>query len=256
MNQSNTALAVTSLSYSLGKKQLLRDISVTLEKAKVYVLLGPNGAGKSTFLSQIFSNHKSDVLFYGQHKSKWERQEFARNIAFLPQQSGLTFSFTALEVVEMGATPLTLSNAEVAQRVKWAMELLDVSHLSHQPYPILSGGEKQRIHVARILTQLAQSTEPLIVLDEPTSALDLAHQHKLLSLLREKTQDGATVLLVLHDLNLASQYADELLFLKDGELVLQGTPWDTFSNSLVGEIYGYPIDVLPHPKGEHPLIVS
>ncbi|WP_025739903.1 heme ABC transporter ATP-binding protein [Salinivibrio socompensis] len=254
------ALNVRDLSYSLNGRQLLNRINISFGAGQLHVLLGPNGAGKSTLLKQIMSSsHLSgQVDFWATPKTAWQGETFAKQVAFLPQSSGLTFAFTVREVVEMGATPLQASQAQIAALADEQLQQWDIIHLANRPYPILSGGEKQRVHMARISLQLAQTdpTHAIMLLDEPTSALDITHQHYTLQRCRALADRGMTVILVLHDLNLASRYADRLYFLKQGEMVLTGTPWQCFNSEQVESIYQYPLTVIQHPEHTCPLIVT
>ncbi|WBA15923.1 heme ABC transporter ATP-binding protein [Salinivibrio proteolyticus] len=256
----DSALQISKLSYALNGRQLLSEIDIAFTAGQLHVLLGPNGAGKSTLLKQLISDkhQHGSVQFWQQPKSQWQGDEFARRVAFLPQHSGLTFAFSAQEVVEMGATPLKANREQIAALASEQLTAWDISHLAHRPYPILSGGEKQRVHMARVSLQLAQTApdQAILMLDEPTSALDITHQHYTLKRCRALADQGMTVLLVLHDLNLAAQYADQLHFLKAGRIVLSGDPWQCFSSDRVADIYQYPLTVLTHPEHDCPLIVS
>lgn len=257
---SDIALNVRDLSYSLNGRQLLNRINVSFAAGQLHVLLGPNGAGKSTLLKQVMSDsHPSgQVDFWAMPKAAWHGERFAKQVAFLPQSSSLTFAFTVKEVVQMGATPLQANQAQIAALADEQLQQWDITHLANRPYPILSGGEKQRVHMARIALQLIQTdpTRAIMLLDEPTSALDITHQHYTLQRCRSLADQGMTVVLVLHDLNLASRYADRLYFLKQGEMVLTGTPWQCFESEQVAKIYQYPLKVIEHPEHACPLIVT
>ncbi|SIN88065.1 heme ABC transporter ATP-binding protein [Salinivibrio sp. ES.052] len=257
---SDIALDVRNLSYSLNGRQLLNRINVSFAAGQLHVLLGPNGAGKSTLLKQMMSGQQQSghVNFWATPKTAWHGEIFAKHVAFLPQSSGLTFAFTVKEVVKMGATPLKASQSQIATMADEQLHRWEISHLANRPYPILSGGEKQRVHMARISLQLVQTdpTRAIMLLDEPTAALDITHQHYTLQRCRALADQGMTVIVILHDLNLASRYADQLYFLKQGEIVLSGTPWQCFDSDQVVDIYHYPLTVIPHPEHACPLIVT
>ncbi|OOE69586.1 heme ABC transporter ATP-binding protein [Salinivibrio sp. IB868] len=257
---SRTALHVQHLHYTLGQRPLLRDINVAFQSGQLHVLLGPNGAGKSTLLKQLMSeqHQQGDVLFWSASRATWPRDTFARQVAFLPQTSELTFAFTVKDVVEMGGTPLKANRKQIRALAEEQLHQWHVSHLAHRAYPTLSGGEKQRVHMARISMQLAHTepTRAMMMLDEPTSALDISHQHQTLMQCRALVDQGMTVIIVLHDLNLASRYADYLYFMKQGEMVLSGTPWQCFTHHQMTEIYQHPLTVMTHPTHACPLIVT
>lgn len=253
------AIQTHQLSVSIGNKQLLKPTSVALQSGQLTVLLGPNGAGKSTLLKAMIGELRANgkVEVFGQARSNWRSERLARLLAVLPQSSELTFPFSVREVVELGALPLSVSKLQLDDIVDKNLALTDVSHLQHRPYPMLSGGEKQRVHFARVLTQLAQAGEQaILLLDEPTSALDLAHQHNTLKLAKQQAEQGACVVAVIHDLNLAAQYADRILLLEQGSLVADGSPWEVLSERRIEAVYGYPITVMPHPRADYPLLVS
>ncbi|NVO99530.1 heme ABC transporter ATP-binding protein, partial [Photobacterium damselae subsp. damselae] len=132
-----------------------------------------------------------------------------------------------------------------------------VDHLANRLYPTLSGGEKQRVHFARVLTQLSHSGKQcILMLDEPTSALDLAHQHHTLEIAQALSQQGAAVIIVIHDLNLAAQYADRLIILNQGKIQADGTPWQVLTPISVENVYGWPVQVIAHPEHNYPVILA
>ncbi|EJL6721973.1 heme ABC transporter ATP-binding protein [Vibrio alginolyticus] len=256
MNQ--IVLSGKNISMTYGNRVVLDDINIDIRAGEVTALLGPNGAGKSTLLKllcgEISSNHH--ITYFGKQKHDWEPEKSAKHIAMLPQHSTLTFPFLAREVVELGAIPLSLSNKETIKLALHYMEQTDVLHLAESLYPSLSGGEKQRLHLARVMTQLHQSGEKrILMLDEPTSALDLAHQHNTLKIARETAKaQNAAVVVVLHDLNLASQYADRLVLLHNGKLVCDDTPWNALTSERIEQVYGYRSIVTKHPTLDFPQV--
>lgn len=241
-----------------GNRIVLDDISIDIRAGEVTALLGPNGAGKSTLLKLLCGEipSQNDIEYFGKQKNDWAPSESAKHIAMLPQHSTLTFPFLAKEVVELGAIPLSITNKETTQLALQYMEQTDVLHLADRLYPALSGGEKQRLHLARVLTQLHQSGErKILMLDEPTSALDLAHQHNTLKIAREAAkQHNAAVVVVLHDLNLASQYSDRLVLLHNGKLVCDDTPWNALTPERIEHVYGYRSIVTKHPTLNFPQV--
>ncbi|MGR5094148.1 heme ABC transporter ATP-binding protein [Vibrio maritimus] len=254
-----TAISAKNITMTFGERVILDNIDVELYSGQVTTLLGPNGAGKSTLLKLLCGETSSsvDIEYFDRHKNQWSAQELSRHMGLLPQHSTLSFPFLASEVVELGAIPLSLSNQATKELALNYMHSADVAHLAKRLYPSLSGGEKQRVHLARVLTQLHLSGDrKILMLDEPTSALDLAHQHNTLAIARELAdKENAAVVVVLHDLNLAAQYSDRLLVLDKGKIVSDGKPWEALSSELIQEVYGYSALVTPHPTLDFPTVL-
>lgn len=255
-----SAIALHRVSVQLGQQPILKDITLELAGGAVTALLGPNGAGKSTLLRCIardLDGASGEVAFFGREASQWSREHLARHLGMLRQFSSLTFNFKVHEVVELGGIALDASQRMISDIARQSMRQTEILHLAERYYPGLSGGEKQRVHLARVLTQLAQSDgQTVLLLDEPTSALDLAHQHKTLALARQMAREGAAVIVVLHDLNLASQYADRLLLMAEGEIVADGTPQVVLTAENIQQVYHWPVTVMAHPTQHYPYIVS
>jgi len=252
------SLEAHNLSVKIGTKTIINDISLEIRAGEVTTLLGPNGAGKSTLLKALCRETESSgvIEYFGHGPEKWPPARLAKHMGMLPQHSTLTFPFLAQEVVELGGIPLGASNKEMKNITQEYMALADVSHLAQRLYPSLSGGEKQRVHLSRVLTQLHDSGDQcILMLDEPTSALDLAHQHNTLKIARQLADvRNAAVIVVLHDLNLAAQYSDRLIMLKGGDIVSHGSPWETLRPELIEQVYGYHSIVEKHPTMSFPQV--
>lgn len=256
MNAVN-ALSVRNLSYSLAGRSLLNNISFELFGGELTVLLGPNGAGKSTLLKCLAGEqHATGEIGYLGRK-EWSAHELAQHMALLPQHSTLNFPFTAQEVIELGSTPLSMTRRECRYNAQHYSELTHTQHLRSRLYPTLSGGEKQRIHMARVLLQLHQAEQQaILLLDEPTSALDPEHQHQTLRLARRLAHEqNYCVVVVLHDLNLAAQYGDRLLTLAHGEIFQHGSPWDVLTPEHIETLYGYHTQIISHPTMGYPVVL-
>ncbi|MDT3293993.1 heme ABC transporter ATP-binding protein [Shewanella sp. PP-He15 brown] len=254
-----TKLSISKLDVSIGQKMVLSDINVQFKPSAVTALLGPNGAGKSTLLKalcQEISTPRQSIRLGHSQLADWPRGELAKSLAVLPQHASLTFPFTVSEVVAMGLYPLTISHKEGETLVAEQLAQVGLTHLAKRSYPTLSGGEKQRVQLARVLTQLSQSPfPPILLLDEPTSALDLAQQHRVLELAQNLAHQHAyTVIVVLHDLNQAARYSDQLIVLKQGRIVSEGTPAEALSVDTIREVWDYEPVYLAAPQGGHPLI--
>ncbi|ENM5840568.1 heme ABC transporter ATP-binding protein [Vibrio mimicus] len=248
----------SDLCVTYGSRLVLDHVHITLRCGEVAALLGPNGAGKSTLLKLLSGEMAStgSLRYFDLPSEQWPAEKLARHLGILPQQSTLSFPFTAQEVVELGAIPLRLPRKEVERVARYYMQKTDVLHLASSLYPSLSGGEKQRLHLARVLTQLHQAgKQRILMLDEPTSALDLAHQHNTLQLARQlANEEECAVVVVLHDLNLAAQYADRMILLHQGKIVCDATPWQALTAERIEQVYGYQALIAAHPTQDFPMV--
>ncbi len=253
-------LEIRQFDYEVGGRCLLQVPHLDLYAGQFTVIVGPNGAGKSTLLKGISGdlNRSRDGMRLHHHPvSQWPATALARHLGFLPQHSQLAFGFAATDVVAMGAYPLRLSAQQQADAVTRAMDATDTLGLRDKSYLTLSGGEKQRVQLARVLLQLSQAeSPPLLLLDEPTSALDLAQQHRLCQRMRQLAhQRQYGVVAVLHDLNLAHRYADRVLVVEQGRLVADGPPETVLDLTQVADTWGYQGQVLAVPGCDYRVIV-
>jgi iron complex transport system ATP-binding protein len=262
--QDAASLAACAVSYFVRHKCLLDAVSVRLVPGRVLAVIGPNGAGKSTLLRLLAGEIMPGggvVRLDGKPFCGWQRRERARRVAVLPQQCTLTAALTSLEVALLGRIPHS-SNGDNATDLAIAREALaamDATHLSSRLFPSLSGGEKSRVQAARVLTQIweppADGGGRFLLLDEPTAALDYAHQHDLLTRVRQLISERIGVLVILHDLNLAAQYADDILVMMNGRMVAEGAPKNVFQAGLLSEVFGMPLTVFAHPH-DHRLMIA
>ncbi|MGA5124328.1 heme ABC transporter ATP-binding protein [Streptomyces pseudogriseolus] len=244
-----------SVSVRLGDRQVLTDVDVRVRAGEVLALVGPNGAGKSTLLSVLAADlppAAGSVRIHGRDAAEWSAPELALRRAVLPQSATLSFPFTVADVVRMGRAPWTGARPEEDEAaVAEAMAATEVTAFAGRPFSALSGGERARAALARVLAQHA----PLLMLDEPTAALDLRHQELVLRLCRERARAGDAVVVVLHDLGLAAAYAHRVAVLGSGRVEAEGPPEDVFTESLLTRVYDQPVEVLPHPHGGTPLVL-
>ncbi|MFH1996203.1 MAG: ABC transporter ATP-binding protein [Candidatus Omnitrophota bacterium] len=234
-------LEIKGITCGYGKRLVLRDLSLTVGSREFVGVLGPNGAGKTTLLRAIIRALRilrGEVFYKGTDVGSLTRSGIAGEIAVLPQLFETPFSFSAEEIISLGRFP-HMKRFERFKRkdigiVRRAMELADVSHLGRRKLNELSGGERQRVLLAQCLAQ-----EPkLLLLDEPTTHLDIGHQIYVLDLLkRMKKSEGLTVIMVMHDINLASDYCDKIVLLKDGALFAYGAPSDVLTYRTIEELY-------------------
>ncbi|MUZ63455.1 heme ABC transporter ATP-binding protein [Agrobacterium vitis] len=222
---------------------LLDRISLRLVPGRFTVIIGPNGAGKSTLLKLLCGDLRADsgkIAYDGQDITRLKPQYLARRRGVLPQSTSLSFPFTALEVVRMGA--MASGTARPMQAARQALARVGLSTFEARPYQALSGGEQQRVQFARVLAQLPTAVDETgpraLFLDEPTSSLDLTHQISVLEIARTFAADGGMVLAVLHDLNLAAEFADSLIVLDGGQLIAEGPPQTVIRDDIIASVYG------------------
>lgn len=239
-------------------RTLLKNVSFELEQGDFMVLLGGNGAGKSTLLKTIANSlplsYQGSVQLKEQDLYNWSAVGLARERAVLSQNIVLSFPMTVLDVVLLGRYPYEKGRHYSKESVAIAYEVLDlmgVLDYAEQDVMQLSGGEQQRVQLARVLAQVWESSldDPkLLLLDEPTSNLDIAYQHILLELLQDWVQKrGLVVLTILHDMNLAARYANKIGLLKDGRLLHIGTPKETLTSHWIHQAFGVDSIVQEHP---------
>ncbi|MFD2178133.1 heme ABC transporter ATP-binding protein [Veronia pacifica] len=253
------AVSVQGLSLTLGGNDIISDITTRFRKGELTIILGPNGTGKSSLLKLLSQEWKGNgsICLHDKDIDEWTPQNRASFLGVLPQSSDLSFAFNVREVVEMGGLSLSVSQQALAEIADEYMEKTDVLHLAGRIYPTLSGGEKQRVHLARVLTQISQAKhDKILLLDEPTSALDLSHQHKTLRLAREIASSGGAVIAVIHDLNLAAQYADRIIMLNGGFIIADGDPDQVITSDIIQRVYRWPVDVFRHPERGHPVVMG
>ena len=253
-------LRAENLAVQRGSTTVLADINLELRPGEVLGVLGPNGAGKSTLLGALCGELKpshGQVFLDHRPLNDWMGADRAKRLAVLPQSSTLNFAFRVEEVVGMGRLPHASGQVQDAEIIRHALEAADVSHLFGRSYLALSGGERQRVHLARVLAQLwPAGAEQVLLLDEPTSMLDPLHQHTTLQATRAFVANGATAMVILHDLNLAARYCDRLLLLHNGRPHALGSPQAVLTVSALQDLFGLEVLVQQHPERGHPLIVA
>jgi len=243
-------LTLSQLRYRAGGRYLLDDITALANAGELIALLGPNGAGKSSLikvLAREFSDYGGDVLLQGTSLKQWRGPALAGMRAVMPQHTTVAFPFAAAEVVALGLPGRHSGNAShpvVTQLMRW----LQVEHLAWRFYSSLSGGEQQRVQLARVLTQLWFTKGPkLLLLDECTSALDPAQQYRVMAVLARLAQRGDfCVVVACHDLALAASFATRVWMLDHGRLVADGTPAQVLQRERLESVYGIATEVQLH----------
>ncbi|WP_378729775.1 heme ABC transporter ATP-binding protein [Nocardia brasiliensis] len=231
-----------------AQRRVLEAVDFDVVAGEVVALVGPNGAGKSTLLAALageLTPSEGAVELEGRALTHWSPLDMARRRAVLPQTHTVGFPFTAREVVAMGRAPWVRTERRELddERIAAAMAAADVEHLAARSFPTLSGGERARVALARVL---AQDTGTLL-LDEPTAALDLGHQEAVLRLATARAAAGSAVVVVLHDLGIAAAYADRVAVLESGRIAADGPPRQVLTTDLLTRVYQHPVEVLNHP---------
>ena len=247
------------VSFALPQRTLLHPLSLDIPQGQMVGLIGHNGSGKSTLLKMLARQQTASagrVLLDNKALGDWNDRDFARQVAYLPQQLPTADSLSVRELVGFGRYPwhglLGRFSAEDHTKVREALELTDTERFAERMVDSLSGGERQRVWLAMLLAQNSR----YLLLDEPTSALDIAHQVDVLGLVhRLSRQLGLSVIVVLHDINMAARYCDRLIALHSGRLLLDGSPAELMTEANLQAIYGLPMQVLSHPQGQQPIAV-
>ncbi len=252
--------SIRNLSAGYGDMTVLQDVSLELEHSEFAAVIGPNGSGKTTLLraiSRIPMKRSGAILLDGKEINSIAARAFARRVAVVPQDTLVAFDFSVLEIVLMGRSP-TLGRfaVEGSRDTEIAIQALartGTAHLKDRQINALSGGERQRVLVARALAQ-----EPdVLLLDEPTSHLDISFQFEIMDLVRSLNRErGMTVLAVLHDLNLASQYCDRLIMIGQGKVQADGSPDEVITADNIRRVYGAEVWVRRHPATSRPYVIS
>ena len=252
-------LKIKNLSIDYGKTRVVDNVSLDVDAGEIVALIGPNGAGKTSLvrgISGVAKIHSGSVLYGENDLIKLPSPERARILSVVPQVAYLGGAFTVEQVILMGRTPymtwLGRPSSDDQVHVQMAMEATSILELADRRIAELSGGEQQRVMLARAL---AQNT-PLLVLDEPTNHLDLQHQGTILSLVRDQSRERRlAVLMVLHDLNLVSLYADKAALLVNGRIVKFGHPQEVLTKENLHQAFHTELDVIFHPVSKNPVIL-
>ncbi len=254
-------LSVHNISFSHQGRRLLQEISFEVNRGELTVVLGSNGAGKSTLLkciSREWNPQQGQIVWNQKPLASWTGAALAKERAVLTQNFQISLPFSVEQIVMMGryphfkSSPSPLDNHTVLQSLRYT----GIEHLKGRNYLTLSGGEQQRVQLARILAQLwdGDNSNKLMLLDEPVSALDIQYQHGVMQLVKKLALRGFTIVAVLHDLNLALQYADKILMLKQGKQIAYGD-LQVLNGENIREVYEVDAELIQHPESKRKLVV-
>ena len=252
------AIAVKNLNHAFDGRTVLQDVAFDVAPGGFFIVIGPNGSGKTTLLKLLVGllPLKSGCIdLLSKSINRYTARSLARRIAYVPQSVPMEFPFSVSQVVLMGRAPhlglLGFEGVRDLEIARNAMTITGVEHLARRRLDQLSGGEQQRVFIARAICQQPE----ILLLDEPTAALDLSHQVRLMDLLEGlKNSQGVTVVMVSHDLNLAAMYADRLLLLSKGSVARMGTPEEVIDYEMLEKVYGCEVLVDQSPLGEYPRV--
>lgn len=246
-----------NVGYRVGSDRwLVNDVSLEVGAGEFVVLLGPNGAGKTTLLRLLSGElrpHNGQIVINNKPLREYATHDLALQRSVMRQNIDMNFDFTVQDVVMMGRHPY-IRFAETQQDRDVVAEMMDITEsnvLSDRLYATLSGGEKARVTLARVL---AQQT-PIVMLDEPTSAMDPRHQHLTMTIARQLVADGHAVIAILHDLNLASMYADRIGIMQSGRLIMVDTPANVLTAENIYRAFGIGVHITEHPEIGCPVII-
>ena len=256
MATSEPLIELNSVGLALDGRAILKNVSLQVFPGEVLALVGPNGAGKSSLLSVMSGDVQATTggaLLQGRDVSKYRVDEAARQRSVLMQSNEVSFPFTVAEIVEMGRAPWarTTSLADDNKAIAEALEKADVEHLVERRFNQLSGGERARVSLARVLAQRT----PVVLLDEPTAALDLKHQESVMKTVREIAGQGRAVVVVVHDLSVAAGYADRVAMVVEGKIAAVGSPREVITAKRVSEVYGVAVDIETVGSPARPVIL-
>lgn len=243
-------LELHQISIHRGDFCVADNISLQLQAGKVYTVLGPNGAGKSSLIKTLFGEipYQGDIRFQQQQLQAQKLSQWRKMIGYMPQDTQIDASLSALEVVLLGkldSLSLRISDEQLSIAIE-VMQKLGIAHLAQRDVLSLSGGQRQMVMFAQVLLREPQ----LLLLDEPVSALDMHHQCVLLEQVRQQTKEKQLVtIIILHDLCLAAQFADELILLAEGKIQAQGNANQVFQRDIIERIYRIEANILSNPQG-------
>lgn len=250
---------IKNLHWHYGNQKILDNINIDFYGNSIYGIIGPNGSGKTTLLKNITrSLMPKDKSIYISDKdiTSFSNKELAKVISYVPQNTNLEFEFSVMDIVLMGRTPyLKRLRSESSDDIKIAensMKITNTWNLKDKNTGNISGGERQRAIIARALAQQSK----IMLLDEPVSQLDIHHQVEILKILKRlKTEKKVTVIMSLHDLNLASQYCDKLILMDEGKIVKEGIPKEIIKKENIKKVYGIKVNVIENPINKNPLVI-
>ncbi len=259
--ENKNLLEIKSIFFKVKDKVILDDISLHIKSGDMVSIIGPNGSGKTTMLKAI-SNEISitdgEINFINKNISDWDLNDFANKKAVLSQSNNLVFPFSVIDIVKMGRFPLKNKGNQIEENnlCKKILNIFDLDDYVNQNYITLSGGEKQRVQLARVIAQIWSDdySKKILILDEPTSYLDIKHQHLLFQFLKELNKKGLTIIMVLHDLNHALLNSNKIVVLKDSKLISFGETKNIITEKLIKNVFEIDLKLINYRGSDTPII--
>jgi len=259
--ENKNLLEIKSIFFKIKDKVILDDISLHIKSGDMVSIIGPNGSGKTTMLKAI-SNEISitdgEINFINKNISDWDLNDFANKKAVLSQSNNLVFPFSVIDIVKMGRFPLKNKGNQIEENnlCKKILNIFDLDDYVNQNYITLSGGEKQRVQLARVIAQIWSDdySKKILILDEPTSYLDIKHQHSLFQFLKELNKKGLTIIMVLHDLNHALLNSNKIAVLKDSKLISFGETKNIITEKLIKNVFEIDLKLINYRGSDTPII--
>jgi iron complex transport system ATP-binding protein len=253
-------LTVENVTYTTGKHSLVKDVSFMVHPGEIMVILGANGAGKSSLMRLLSAEKKASsgsITLSGKAMNSYNAKELALKRAILNQQNIINLDFLAIEIVQMGRYPHYTNKpaSHDLDIINEVMAITGTTQMAERSFLSLSGGEQQRVHLARVLAQIWDTPEALLLLDEPVSGMDILYQQQTLSLASMLAKRGFMVVAILHDINLAAQYADNIMMLKNGRKWYHGTTAEILNTKSIYDVFETEADVFTNPNTLKQLIM-
>lgn len=243
------SIQLKNIKHTIGNRTILDLINLDIHPGELHILLGKNGAGKSTLFKILVGDipiQFGNLTFFGRDLDEYSNLELAKLRGVLSQENIISFPYTAEEIVSFGRYPYTTSEEENKIIINNCLNKTSSINLKDQNFFTLSGGEKQKIQFARVLAQIWQNPPKFLFMDEPTGSLDIPTQYKILNICKQMTKEGFGIFMILHDLNLASSFADKVTILHNGNISASGNPKDVLQSFIIEESFGIKTSIIEH----------
>ena len=259
--ENKNLLEIKSISFKIREKLILNDISLDVKSGDMVSIIGPNGSGKTTMLKAISNElniSDGEIIFNKKNISNWDIGDLANEKSVLSQSSNLVFPFTVIDIVKMGRFPIKNKGNQNQENnlCEKILDIFDLTDYVNQNYITLSGGEKQRVQLARVVAQIWSEdySEKILLLDEPTSYLDIKHQYLLFNFLKTLNEKGLTIMMVLHDLNHALSNSNKVAVLKDSQLISYGDTKKVITENLINKVFEIDLKLINYEGNDVPII--